>query len=325
MSSTVVQKSNVIDPASRLMALTDRLERKYINFYRTMIKTLRDRLPVDQLETLINNGRQAEAIEVIRQHFNNFADQVNQGFVEVGIDTANVLNSASIAVAFDVTNSRAILAMQRNKLELVRQMMDDQLDAIRSALVEGISQGINPRAQARLFRDAIGLTSNQEAAVRNYEQLLRMGSRESLNRALRDRRFDSTVRNSINNGQSLTDPQIERMVARYRERYVIYRSETIARTEALSAVHEGNEEMYQQAFDSGNLNPADVESTWHTRIDGRERDSHADMNGQTQPYGQPFISGNGYYLKYPGDRDAPASERVSCRCAVSRNIPQGQE
>lgn len=58
--------------------------------------------------------------------------------------------------------------------------------------------------------------------------------------------------------------------------------------------------------------------TWHTIIDGRERDSHAEVNGMTIPINEPFELAGGY-LQYPRDDSLGASETeiISCRCSLT--------
>lgn len=58
--------------------------------------------------------------------------------------------------------------------------------------------------------------------------------------------------------------------------------------------------------------------TWHTIIDGRERESHAEVNGMTLPISEPFLLRGGY-LQFPGDDSLGVSdeELVSCRCSLS--------
>jgi uncharacterized protein with gpF-like domain len=110
------------------------------------------------------------------------------------------------------------------------------------------------------------------------------------------------------------------MVKRYAERMVKYRAEVIARTEALRSVHQGTEEMYRQAIANGDLTAEALSREWNTAKDERVRESHAPMNGQVQPFGQPFISGAGNSLNYPGDPEAPAEEVIQCRCVVGTRI-----
>jgi hypothetical protein len=322
MSSSVLEKRQFRDPAQRLFRLVDTLEPRFRRQFQNMLSLVKNDLTVARLTRLIETGQQQEAFNVIRAHVEQLASRYNAGYIEAGQDTAQVLSGYTrpLVVTFNVVNERAVRIMQNNQLNFVREFTREQTEATRQALIRGVREGLNPRAQARAFRDSIGLTSRQEAAVNNYSRLLRENNRQALERGLRDRRFDGTVRRAINNGKPLTDGQIDRMVGRYRERYLKYRSEVIARTEALQAAHEGTEEMFNQAIENGNIRADQLQARWHTRQDGRQRDSHDAMAGQTRPHGEPFVSGEGNLIRYPGDPQAPAEERIQCRCAVSRTI-----
>ena len=65
---------------------------------------------------------------------------------------------------------------------------------------------------------------------------------------------------------------------------------------------------------------ADVEGVWHTAADERVRPSHQYMHLQRRPLGEPFLSGDGNLLEYPGDRRAPAEDVIRCRCVVAREL-----
>ena len=210
--------------------------------------------------------------------------------------------------------------MNRNTLRMVRGFSSEQRTVTRNALARGIREGLNPRDVARTFRDSIGLTKTQEQWVANYRRSLSTLDRDALSRALRDKRFDRTVAAAIADGRPLSTTQIEAMVKRYSERMVKYRSEVIARTEALRSVHQGTEAMYEQAIQNGELKADSLSREWNTANDERVRESHASMHGQVQPFGQPFVSGAGNLLNYPGDPEAPAEEVIQCRCVVGTRI-----
>ena len=57
---------------------------------------------------------------------------------------------------------------------------------------------------------------------------------------------------------------------------------------------------------------------WNTIMDGRERDSHAELNGTVIPIDQPFMARGGL-LQFPGDDSMGVSdeELVNCRCSLS--------
>lgn len=55
---------------------------------------------------------------------------------------------------------------------------------------------------------------------------------------------------------------------------------------------------------------------WNTIMDGKERDTHAEANGQVVPIGTPFEIG-GVLMMHPGDGSlgAGADEIANCRCS----------
>lgn len=234
-----------------------------------------------------------------------------------GDETALFLaNSLRVNVNFDALNERAIQEMSQNKLRLVRQFSDQQRLSTREALEAGVRRGINPRDMAREFKNSIGLTQRQVQAVNNYRDMLIRGDREALRRELRDKRFDRTVDRAIRSGKPLSEEQIDRMVTRYRQKYLKYRAETIARTEALRAVHAGSDEMYAQAVENGTLQANALIQTWKTASNkSNVRDSHKYMHNQKRGIGESFVSGKGNLLRYPGDPNAPGADTVQCRCA----------
>jgi len=316
----LLQKADIFDSEQRIDALVSKWEKVLRNRFVVMVSKIKSSQTLEELIDLIVAGRVEEAIAVGESHLAAFANSVNQAVIDAGDDTARLLNSKNIIVNFDVSNSRAVQIFQSNKLELIRELQEQQRLAIHQSISRSLQGSVNPREAARGFRDAIGLTAKQEQAVVNYRTLLEERSSVALDRKLRDRRFDKTIKRSIKTGKPLTEKQVNRMVSRYRERSIKFRSETIARTEALPSVHQGTDEMYNQAIESGELNAEEMIQIWHAAKDARTRDPHRKMQSQTRRIGEPFRSGAGNLLKYPGDRNAPASETIRCRCRKSTRI-----
>lgn len=313
--------TDVRDPASRLVDLVDELAPKLRRKFLEAVFVVKSRLTLEVLIGYLEAGRIEEAELVVERAISAFAAEVAKGVVASGEATAEVISRAvDVSFHFDATNLRVVQAAREAKADLVREVVAEQRQVIRNAIFEGITTGVNPRQQARLIRDSIGLTQRQQAAVYNYKRLLQSGSTEALDRQLRDRRFDRTVQSAIDSGEVLNKTQVDRMVERYQERYLQYRSEVIARTEALRAVHVGNEATFEQAFESGDLDRDQVVREWNTAKDERVRASHRFMHGQKRAVGEPFISGDGNKLAFPGDPTAPAADVVSCRCAVGTRI-----
>lgn len=53
---------------------------------------------------------------------------------------------------------------------------------------------------------------------------------------------------------------------------------------------------------------------WVTQQDSRVRSTHRSMQGQRRPVGEPFTTGAGVAIAYPGDPSVDGSEWISCRC-----------
>jgi len=321
-----VRPGGATDPASRIEAVVARQDRRFREAFQQAVDVIRDSMTLEALATLLEAGRFEEAVAALEVAAALLGNAYGAALTDAAQDAARFLSGAlTVTVSFDGTNVRAVQAIQRNRLRLIREFTAEQRLVLRTALSRGIEQGLNPRDQARLFRDSVGLTARQERAVANFRRLLttaradNLPSMQALDRNLRDGRFDRTILRSIRDGVPLTDEQVDRMVSRYRERYVKYRSEVIGRTEALRSAHEGTEEMYQQAIDAGQVDPQKLQRTWITARDERVRGSHARLNGERRPLGEAWQADEGE-LKYPGDPDAPASETVQCRCVLTTRI-----
>jgi hypothetical protein len=326
---------HVDDPAKRLNDLLDQQELRIGTVFRTAIAALKDDVDLDELADLIAQGRMEEAFGKLQEAGDKVGISANVAFVTAGQSTATFLARANVGrVVFDQVNYLAVAAMQSNRLETIQQFTSEQRRATSLALVSGVESGINPREQARNFRDSIGLTTQQWKAVDNYRTVLgKVGTnspdlaqfltttngKQHIDRALRDGRFDGKIRAAMRAGKPLGKDDIDRMVERYTARYVKYRSEVIGRTEALRAVHEGTEEMYRQAIAAGTLRAEQLERKWVTRLDGRERRSHKFLSGVKRAWGEPWATENGV-IRYPGDPKAPAVEVIQCRCAITTRI-----
>jgi SPP1 gp7 family putative phage head morphogenesis protein len=85
------------------------------------------------------------------------------------------------------------------------------------------------------------------------------------------------------------------------------RADMIARTETTRAAGFATEEGMLQS----NL----TEKEWLPVQDDRTRDTHAGMEGQTQPLGESFVSPSGATATYPGNFGV-AEEDINCRCVL---------
>lgn len=322
-----VRPGGATDPASRIERVLRGQEARMRRAFDTAVNIIRDETTLERLADLLERGLFEEALAGLELAAQALAAQQAESLIAAARDTAQFLSTAAltVTVSFDVSNTRAVRIMQENRLALVREFSDAQRAATREALTQGILDGANPREQARRFRESIGLTQRQTQSVNNFRRLLTaarqdgLPSREALDRALRDRRFDRSILRAIRDNEPLTGGQVDTMVGRYEARLRRHRSEVIARTEALRAVHQGTEEMYRQAIDAGQIRPEQLSRTWVTAQDERVRDSHQRLNGEVRAFGEVWEAEGGV-LRFPGDPAAPASETIQCRCVLSTRM-----
>lgn len=172
----------------------------------------------------------------------------------------------------------------------------------------------------------VGLTNQQAQFVTNARAQLLSGAPDQMqgyfSRQLRDRRFDGLVRRAMAAGKPVPAADVDRIVARYADRLLALRGETISRTEALAAFNQARDEAFQQAIDTGAIRPQNAVKIWRTAADARVRDAHAAMGGQKVRFDQPFRSPTGALLMHPGDtsRGAGASDIANCRCISVNRI-----
>jgi SPP1 gp7 family putative phage head morphogenesis protein len=214
----------------------------------------------------------------------------------------------SLELAFDLLNQRAVNFLRTYSFSLIREISQDTALAIRNVVLGAFQQGGHPYAQAREIRDLIGLTESQARAVDTFRRALESREadqiRQALERGLRDKRFDPTLRSALEGG-SMSQEQIDRMVSRYYERALAYRAETIARTETIRASMAGEHEAWRQAAEQGLLDTARTRRIWITAHDERVCPVCQPLNGVQVRLGEPFTGGI----------DAPPAH-PRCRCSV---------
>jgi hypothetical protein len=288
--------------------------------WRGNVEWLRSRKTLREIADLLESRRLTEIVS--DANLERFATAIAGATVKEYMEAAQVVadylaRKLEHPVTFDPTDGRAMVRIQANTLELVREVTDETHAVIRNAIRDGIELGLNPRTHARLIRGSIGLTEKQQATVSAFRRKLVSNDGSALDNVLRDKRFDRSISRAAASGEPLSGAQIAKMVARYQDNWVRYRSEAIARTEALRSVHEGVEDMWGEVLDRGDIARDDVERTWrHKNVGQDPRENHIAMNGQKRAIGEYFLSPSGAKLLYPCDPNAPAKETVHCRCCV---------
>ncbi len=308
-----------------IAALIDRMEPQMRRRWLRLIDASKDLATLEEIAALLEAGRIDDALIVTDGIADGFASSLEQVYSSVGLNSAEVLRSqVDTLFDFSTLNARSVRTLSKERLRLVTDFTQTQGAATRTILSDAFERGLAPIEQARALKGSIGLTQKQSQHVINFRHQLESGNRASINaalrRQLRDKRFDGTLRAVARGDRILTPAQIDRMVDRYREKYIQFRANVIARTETVAAIHAGEREMWIQAVESGAVLPKDVESTWFTAADERVRPSHVFMNGQKRELDETFTSGFGSSLRFPGDPLGPRIDTVNCRCVVARKL-----
>jgi len=308
------QKQILIDQLSKE-------ERQIREAFLLFIETVNSDTVIKQINAFLTAGDINGALNIVDTHVIRMSTVLPRVFQDVGqAETASLaagLGAAGVGVSFDPTDIQSANLMRNSRLEFIRETTEAQRAATRQALTRAFETGQGPRQTATAFRDSLGLTAKQEQAVVNYRSLLESNDRQALSRDLRDRRFDRTVERAFSEDQPLTKTQIDRMVDRYRERAVQFRSEVVARTEGVRTTSLARDQALRQTIDDVGIPIEDVQRTWNRISDGRQRDAHDVMQGQTVGLDERFIDGDGNELRFPGDPQAPIKTTAQCRCFIT--------
>lgn len=207
----------------------------------------------------------------------------------------------SIGVAFDMLDPAVIQAVKELDDRMLNTLAADLRETVRQAIQAGLEAGVGPRTIARELREIIGLAPNQEQAVRNFQRALEgdASAGNPLDRKLRDRRFDATIRKG-----ALTGEQVDKMTSAYRRRMLAFNAETNARTATLDSLKLGQNLAWEDAVQAGIIDRASLVKQWKGVMDDREREEHVAMEGETV----------GFDDFYSNGEQIPGESTFNCRC-----------
>ena len=252
-----------------------------------------------------------------------------------------------ITAMFGVPNPKALSFVQQYPLRLIREVDDATRAGIRQHLLDGLKAGENPRTVATSVKGVIGLTKTQEKAVSNFRKEIEtihlksdpkaggMNLGGSISRApggaqtyevdgngnpvdgitqrrLRDYRYDRTLARAITDGKPLEPEQVDKMVEAYRQKYLKYRAETIARTESLRALNIGSHAAYMAIAETSPELAGMLKRQWVLARDERtckRCKGVVRLNPGGVGLDEPFRTTTGTIMHPP--------EHPSCRCVVT--------
>lgn len=172
--------------------------------------------------------------------------------------------------------------------------------------VRPVVEGVMAEVSARLLDymvEAIGRTWN--VAVDLSSQVQRLIDKAYGIGPVIAERVGHELAAGIGKGESIPE-----LTARVRDSFATneYRARTIARTETISTVNEG---QYETARTITRTTGATSTKRWIAARDHRTRPSHRTAHGQVQPLDQQFQLGDAR-LAFPGDPTGPAEEVINC-------------
>lgn len=241
-------------------------------------------------------------------------------------------------VSFGLTNPRVMEYLRTKNLNLIQNLKNEQREIVRSVLVEVAERRANPRTAIRQLTgvkgptgvrtgSVIGLSRPQFEYVTRAREELFSGDpkllKNYLTRERRDRTLDHIVNKAIRDGRPLKAADVDRLTARYTDRLLDLRAETIARSEHHEAVEAARQAGMDHMIESGKIKTNNVKKVWDsTGKDGKTRPDHLDVDGQAVAVNEPFIMPDGSRMMYPGDKELGAGphQTANCRCTVRYEI-----
>lgn len=285
--------------ARALKAKLDRLLRQYAPGFRSaVLKAYRDlqgAFSEARLARILRTQGAAGVVAAVVEQFEVASVPVREGLRTTMEGAAKAFQRdlpkvARVGVAFDVLNPEVLAALRTMETRVMTGLTEALATTVREHVAAGLVAGQNPTVIARGLRPLLPLAPNQANAIRNFERMLREGDSEALTRALRDKRFDSTVKRAFA-GQGLSEAQVTRMTGAYRKRMMAFNANTIARTSTLDALRQGQRASWVQAADVVGFDRGLLMKERVTVGDSRVREDHAEINGQTVPFDVPYTNG----------------------------------
>lgn len=288
-----------------------------------------------------------EALNISQAAFNDYFMARMSGFSQLGSFAAQAISALRDAPTFrfDMTNPRAENKIRTEAITRVVGYTTEQIDMARSVIGDGFANGDGPqkialdvagrisRATGRREGGIIGLSDPQVAYTQSMRarllsgdpvQMVRVLGRfdrdgewiEGTGMTLRDRRFDAQIKKAIMAGEPVPAADVEDMVARYTDRLIKHRAETVARTDVAQSVMMSRAEGYQQALDAAGLPDDALTKTWrHLGGPKRARDQHIEMSNVTvRGINTPFFMPDGTLMQHSHDPSGGAKHCVNCRC-----------
>ena len=180
----------------------------------------------------------------------------------------------------------------------------DELNALRESLVFGQYTDVDgKRRYVQTYREledefedilimSYILGSTAAGEMLGIEPTVDVDAMEkAVNKKIADKTWRERLREQLDNGGTVED---------------------IMRIAETESHRDTNEAIYDTALASGLA----LNKTWQTMRDDRVREAHEEIQGQTVPFDDVFVTWDGHEARFPGDFDVPELN-VNCRCFLS--------
>ena len=221
--------------------------------------------------------------------------------------TRNGAEDLVLGIGFDSLSPNVVEATKKLDDFILTNAKAEVRESVRQFVEAGITAGKNPRAIARGMREVVGLAPIHEVHIRNFRAKLEAigtGGKMPENE-LRDKRFDATLKRALKDKATLSQGQIDTMVAAYTRKYTAWHAEVVARTATLNAFRSGQAAATEKMVELGLVKRQDMVKIWTTVRDDRVRPEHVAMEGEEVPLDKPFSNG----LMIPSE--------WNCRCVIT--------
>jgi hypothetical protein len=276
-----------------LHKISDKMAASYGITLSKNLNEFRKKINISNLIDIIQRNKSDIILSIIEwqnltKQFDLIKKLVKRGIIDAGKYSIDYMPEVlKPEIIFDAKNPRIQKYIDKKVGERIQGITDQSKIAIQTVISQGMNKGSPIRTIAENIPRSIGLNDRQAMAVVNYQAGL------------------------LDKG--IGGKKLENMTDSYYEKMLDYRTTTIARTESMDAVNQGQLEVWDQAAEQGLYDPSKAVKRWIVTPDDRLCEACQDMDQQEVGMDESFDSPEF------GEIDAPPLH-PSCRCIVELDI-----
>ena len=302
---------------AKLESLASLIDKSMQRSYLRMLKTVRDEVALARAVRAIERGDVTGAVEAILNGMGRatagLRASLESSFSQAARSYMRTSLPATLRTVFTPGSPAAATVFRELDLQLIGPITRSFEEGLRAAVTSGLLRGSSPLAIAREARASVGFTTYDVSLIEGFRLKLLSGDiTGALASALRDRRYDGTLRRARDGELTLTVDKISAMTERYAQALESWRAETWSRTAALQATRASQYASWAQGAQDAGVDPHTMTKTWVATLDDRVRDEHAEAHGITVPFDEPFPVDGGVMV--------PGENVYNCRCTMIVNV-----